>query len=60
MCLPLSHWTYSRGVETSLVTTMLEASVTLRFGYTAYNLQMEVPCRGGCGLRVYWLYKHTA
>ena len=59
MCLPPSHWTYSRGVETSLVTTMLEASVTLRFGYTAYNLQMEVPCRG-CGLRVYWLYKHTA
>ena len=38
MLLPLSYWTHGRGVEASLATARLEASVTSAVGYTAYNV----------------------
>ena len=60
MLLPLSHWTHGGGVEASLATARLEASVTSAVGYTACNLQMGIPCGGECGLGVDWLYNHIA
>ena len=42
MLSQLSHWTHGEGVEASLPTARLEASVTSAVGYTAYNLESHV------------------
>ena len=34
--------------------------MTLAVGYTAYNLQIGIPCGRGRGPGVDWLYKHNA
>ena len=50
MLLPLSCWTHGGVVEASLATARLDRGlVTSAVGYTAYNLQMGIPCGRGCG-----------